>query len=636
MSEAEPPPDAKPPAKPPISRGRKALFALAGLLFLLLSLPIGAWFLLPKLDLAGLAADRASALLGRQVTIESLRVTPGQRLRLAMSGVKLANVEGGTRADMLRVETITAELDLMELLRGEPILRDLHVEGVSLILERNAQRVANWHFGTGREGPALLPDRSRFPQFDAIRIARAGILFRTTGGLSLPARIESASLMAEGLYAPIMLRAQGQYNGVPLTLEGPLDSIGTFRDAATPFSLDITATAGETSLAFIGSARDPLNLDGVQGQVELRAPNPDALLALGGSSRQGVPRLPIELAGTFDRQGRVWRVTAAYGEMDGAAFTGRLLQLTEAPLAEPDTIALDLAITRLDLNRVLRAAGQEEGEVDLPLTHLGARVPLIDLRLSAGEVLYGGIEAREARLSVALRPEMVIVESLVLQAFGARLSANAQLEPVGEEARLTAEVAMTEADLDTLRRAIGLTEIPLTGRMEGRFLVVGRGRSLNEMAREAGLLGVLAIPGGTIAREVMDRPPNDARPLQRASRGRARLSCALAVLEMEAGVGEIAPLRLRAPNALVSGSATFDLNLQRLDLLFASHRPGTGNITLEAPVRISGSFAEPEVQPAQWTTAGRARLSVGDQNQPLPPALRDFARRSPCFIAPTR
>jgi uncharacterized protein involved in outer membrane biogenesis len=636
MSEAETPPDAKPAAKKPPSRLRRVLIGLAGLLLLLLSLPIGAWFLLPRLDLAGLAAARASALLGRDVAIESLRITPGWRIQFALSGVTLANVEGGTRADMLRVEAVTAELDLVELLQGEPLLRELHVEGFSLILERNARRVANWHFGTGREGPALLPDRSRFPQFDNIRISRGGILFRTTGGMSLPARIESATLRAADLHAPIMLRAQGQYNGVGITLEGPLDSIGTFRDAATPFSLDLTATSGETSLAFIGSARDPLNLDGLQGQVELRAANPDVLLALGGSSRQGVPWLPIELAGTLDRQGPVWRVSAAYGELDGAAFTGRALQLTEGALGEPDAIALDLAISRLDLNRVLRAAGQAEGEVDLPLATFGPGAPLIDLRLTVEELLYAGLEARDARLSAALRPEIVVVESLALQAFGARFSANAQVEPGSGEPQLTAEITMTEADLNTLRRALGLTEIPLTGRLEGRFLVAGRGQSLNEVAREMNLLAVLAIPGGTIAREVMDRPPNDPRPLLRASRGRARLSCALGVLEMQAGVGEIAPLRLRAPNALVSGLASFDLNRQRLDLLFGSHRPGTGGITLEAPVRVSGSFADPEVAGAQWSTAGRARLSAADTTVPLPVALRDFARRSPCYIAPGR
>jgi len=633
MSEAETPQEAKPPAKQPISRMKWLLLGLAGLL---VSLPFGAWFLLPRLELAGLAAERASAMLGRPVSIESLRITPGQRVRVAVTGVQLANIEGGTRADMLRFESFTADLNLMELLRGVPVLHDAHIQGFSLILERNAARVANWHFGTGREGPAVMAGRSHFPQFDALRITRGGILFRTSGGLSLPARIETASLTAESLHSPIQLRAEGQYNGVPLRLEGPLDSIAVFRDAATAFSLDITATAGETSLAFIGSARDPLNLDAVQGQLELRAPNPDVLLALGGAGAEGVPRIALELAGTFDRQGPVWRINAPFGELDGASFTGRRLQLTEGARGEPDAIALDLAFSRLDLNRILRAAGgaaEGEGEVDLPLASFMAPDPLMDVRLSADELLYGGLQAREARLVAALRPGLMRVETLAMQAFGARLTASGQIEPAEEDLQITADVTMTEAELDTLRRALGIREFPVTGRIEGRLAVTGRGRTLNEAAREANVSAVLAMTGGSIAREVIEMATTDIRALFRTARGRTRLSCMIGVLEMRAGVCEIAPLRLRSANGMVSGMANFDLNRRQLDLIFASHRQTTGSFALDIPVRISGSFADPEVQPAQWSTAGRARVSAGDQNVTLPPALRDYARRNPCFFA---
>lgn len=633
MSEAETPDaPASPPAKRPRSWLRRALFTLAGLALLLLSLPIGAWFLLPRLDLAGLAAARASTLLGREVAIESLRVTPGWRIRFALEGLTLANLDGGSRPDMLRVEAASAELDLFELLQGAPILRDTRIEGAALVLERDSRRRGNWQLGPGD----AAPDRASLPAFDAIRLARAEILFRTSGGASLPTRIESASLVAEGLHGPVMLRAEGQVQGVALTLEGPLDSIATFRDAGTPFSLDLTASAEGTSLAFIGSARDPLRLDGLQGQMELRVTEPRALLALAGLGTEGVPLLPVTLAGTFDRQGAAWRLGAAYGELDGMAFTARALQWNEGAPGEPDAVTLDLALARLDLNQILRATGQEEGATDLPLATLGRDAPRITLRLAAEELLYAGLEARQARLAATLRPEATSLDSLALQAFGARITAQGQLENTGEARQLTAEVSLAEAELDTLGRALGLADIPLTGRLEGRFTLSGRGQSLNEVAREMNLLGVLAMPGGSIAREVMDRPANDPRPLQRASRGRTRLSCALAVLEMQAGVGEMAPLRLRAPTALVSGQASFDLNRQRLDLLFASHRAGTGNITLEAPIRVSGSFADPDVVLAQWSATGRARLSAPDTTVPLPAPLRDFARRSPCYITPGR
>lgn len=625
MSAAETPPDAKPAPKPPRSALRRTLIGLAGVVAFLASLPIAAWFLLPRLELADMAAERATTMLGRNVTIESLRVTPGRRVGIALNGVKLANIEGGTRDDMLRLEALTAGLDLWALLNGRLALHEVQVQGLSLLLERDAARVANWRFSAGGEAGDA---RARFPLFEAIRVTGSEILFRTSGGLLLPTRIETASLTAESLHAPIQLRAEGSYNGQDITLEGPLDSIASLRDAGTPFSLDLTAVAGETTLALIGSARNPLNFEGVQGQLELRAPNPDAIMAIAGA--EGVPRVALELAGTFDRQGDVWRLGVPGGTLDGAAFTGRLLQLTEGARGAPDAVLLDLAFTRLDMNRLLGADGDE---ADLPLATFAAPDPLIEARLSAAEFRYGALLARDARLVAALRPGVIAVESLAMNAFGARITASGQIEPEGEELRVSADVTLADGDLDALRRAFGIREFPLAGRIEGRMLVTGQGRSMNAAARAGHVQAVLAMSGGTIAREVIEMASADLRALLRTARGRTRLSCALGVLEMRGGVGEIAPLRLRAATGTVSAMASFDLNSERLDLILASHRQTTGSFALDIPLRISGSFADPEVLPAQWSTAGRARLSAADAGLPLPPALRDLARRSPCFFA---
>jgi uncharacterized protein involved in outer membrane biogenesis len=635
MSEAETKPDAppqdQPKAKPRPRWLRRALFTLGGLLLLLGSLPVAAWILLPRLELADFAAAQASERLGRPVTIESLRLTPGARLGLTVSGVAIANIEGGSRAEMLRLERLTAELDLPALLGGEVVLPMAEIAGLSLLLERNAERVANWHFGPPA---AASSGRGWMPLFQALRVTGAEILFRTTGGLTLPTRVETASLTAEGLHAPVRLDATGSYNNVALTLQGPLDSIASFRDGSAPFSLDLTATAGETTLALLGSARDPLNFDGVQGQIELRAANPDALLALGGMGTEGVPRIALELAGTFDRQGDVWRIGMPMGALDGAPFTGRVLQLTEGARGEPDAILLDLALTRLDLNRVLRAGGHEaDGVADLPLAVFTAPDPLLELRLSAEAFTYGALEARDGRLVATLVPGQVRVTTLAMQAFGARIGAAALLDADEDGLRVTADVIMGEAELEPLRRALGLRELPLSGRVEGRLSINARGGSLNAAARDAHVSAVLLMSGGSIAREVIEMASTDIRALFRTARGRTRLSCAIGVLDMKGGVGELAPLRLRSANGMISGIATFDLNRHRLDLVIGSHRQTTGSFALDIPVRVSGSFEDPGVQPAQWSSAGRARLSAPDHTAPIPPGLRDYARRSPCFFA---
>lgn len=636
MSEAESPTEPQGETRPePRKRWLRRILIGTGLLvLLLLSLPVGAWFLLPRLELASMAAERASAMLGRPVSIESLRLTPGERLSVVLRGLKLANIEGGTRAEMVRLETLTAELDLMELVRGTPVLHQARIEGLSVLLEHNAAHEANWHFGPRRETPPGPADRSRFPIFGQIQMARSEIIFRTTHGLILPTRLETVSLTSEDLHAPVMLRATGSYNAVPITLEGPLGSIAAFRDATTPFSLDLQGRLEETTVALIGSATDPLNFDGVQGHLELHAPNPKALLALGGAGTEGVPAISLNLGGTFNHHGNLWRLTALDGELDGAPFTGSLLQFTEGPRGHPDALVADLALTRLDMNRLLRAGGHhQDGEADLPLAVFAAPDPLIEVRLTAAELLYDQVEAREARLHAALIPGQIRVDALAMQAFGARISASGRLEAVESDIQVTADAALQDGDLEVLRRALGIRELPLAGRVDGRIAVTGRGRTLNAAGRDAHVSAVLTMSGGTIAREVIEMASTDIRALFRTARGRTRLSCLIGVLDMQAGRGEVAPLRLRSGTGTISGIASFDLRRQRLDLVIGSQRQTTSSFALDIPVRVSGSFADPDILPAQWSSAGRARLAAGDQVAPLPPALRDYARRSPCFFA---
>ena len=94
MSEPEPKPEAKPQPPPPKRWGR-AFIGIGLTLALLLALPIGAWFVLPRLELAHLAAEQASTRLGRVVTIEQLRIIPGERLRVELRGLNLAKPDRG-------------------------------------------------------------------------------------------------------------------------------------------------------------------------------------------------------------------------------------------------------------------------------------------------------------------------------------------------------------------------------------------------------------------------------------------------------------------------------------------------------------------------------------------------------------
>ncbi len=81
------------------------------------------------------------------------------------------------------------------------------------------------------------------------------------------------------------------------------------------------------------------------------------------------------------------------------------------------------------------------------------------------------------------------------------------------------------------------------------------------------------------------------------------------MVDIRAGQGEAAPLRIRAGTGTISGLASFDLNRKQLDLVIGSQSETTSDFALDIPVRVSGAFADPSIAPARWSGEGRARLS---------------------------
>lgn len=619
---------------------RRSKIILGAVLALPLLAVAALFVALPRIDLAAQAAARATAALGRPVAIGSLRVLPGTTTTVELRGLSLANIEGGSAPHMATLASATATLDLLPLLRGQVVLRQVQAEGFTLLLERDAERRRNWRFHGDPAGPsapfaAEPPDRSGLPLILDIRLTRSEVVFRTSSGTPLRSEIRSATIAAPAADQPLQIRLAGAYQSVPVTMEGTLGTPAQLRDGRTPVPLTLTATVPETTLHFAGTSTDPLNVDRMEGRLTLRSASPGAILTMAGAGPG--PAFPVGLAGAFRREGDLWRLTAAEGEVGGAALAAPRLQITEGASGRADAVEAEIDFTRLDINALFGTPadqpGGEHGDADMPLTFAVAPDPHLSVRATARELAYADLDAADVRLVASAEPGRVAVETFALRAYGARIEASGTLEPSPRGGRVAADVAMREGNLDTLRRAFGIRSLPAQGPIEARVVVTAEGATLNAATRRANVSAVAAMRGGTIAREVIEMASTDLRALFRTARGSTPLTCVLAVVDIRAGRGEAAPLRIRAATGTISGLANFDLNRKRLDLVIGSQRETTDFFALDIPVRVSGSFSDPSIAPARWSSDGRARLAAGDRVAPLPPALRDFARQNPCFRA---
>nr|WP_314070129.1 AsmA family protein [uncultured Roseococcus sp.] len=622
---------------------RRTIAILAAVSLIVGILPaalLAAWFILPGVELAPYVVDRASAAAGRRVAIDSLRVTPGRQVAVALRGVRLANMEGGTQPDMASLGSLDLEVELWPLLmRREVIVNSAAVDGLSVLLERDAAGQRNWRLNeTPPQAPSAPgPDpesRRGFPLIRELRISGSDITIRTGSGQALRVRLDTASLLAPEADQPVRLMAEGAYNDVTLALDTTLGTYLEFWDVPKPFPLNMRVTAGgDTVLTLRGTATDPLNFDGIEADLVLEAPSPATLLAIGGA--EGGPSVPVRLAGRMVRQDNLWRLTSVTGELDGAALSGPLLEMTEGASGQPDRLKVQLDFTRLDMNRLLGSSSREGGasseDADLPLMVEERPDPMIETRLTAEDLRYGQVRATNALLQAAVVEDRIVVDELHLRSFGSRIQAKGQLERRGEEVAIQAEVAMREGNLETLRRAFGLRPLPLSGHLEARVIARGQGRTLNAASRTASLSAVVAMNNGQIQREIIEMASTDIRSLFRTPRGTTPVTCLLAVAEVRRGIGEVAPLRITAGTGTIAGIATFDLGRRQLDLVIGSQRDTTNFFALDIPMRVSGSFANPSIRPANWSPEGRARLAAGDTVAAVPAELRDFARGNRCY-----
>jgi uncharacterized protein involved in outer membrane biogenesis len=613
---------------------RRLLITQALIVIFLIIAGVGAYFFVKNGDFGTFVAQKISERLGRKVEIASLRISPGRWIGVELRGVTLANLNSGSHADMLSLKNVQAEIDARSLLFATtPVVRSLVVEGVTLRLEK-IHGHKNWHLGERSPAPSggAPPDYRVLPTILDFQMKDSEIIIRTTGGKFLHTRIDQAHVTSESANTPVRMNVSGSYNGLAATLTGDLDSFDALRRAPQPFPVQLHLNSGHTSMAFQGTMTDPLNFEGVAGTLTLHAPTPDAFVSLAGEDLN--LHINIELTGKFEHAGNDWKLSGITGKINHEAFRGAILHLVEGDHGKPDHIWVDLAFTRLNLNRIIAGApppGAAEKHADIALALDPKQDPVVDARFTVQELSYAKIRVTNSRFAGVLAANKVDVTELSLSTFGAQITAQAHAQTIPTGTRITADVAMHNADIDALGRGFGVTTLPLNGRVNGRLTVSAEGRTVNTAAHQARISAVISMLGGSVEKRVIELGSTDLRAAFRRADGNAPLNCLLGVLDMRAGVGQIAPLRIRAETGTIAGSGRFDINNHTMDLLIGSQEDTTNFFALDVPVRIHGRFDNPDFAPARWSSQGRAEMAAADNIAPLPPALRGFADQNPCL-----
>lgn len=531
---------------------------------------------------------------------------------------------------MASVAHLRAEITPGSILRRDPVIRQLTVDGVRLILEHGADDKPNWAFGphvaaaAQAEPKAIADARASIPIILDATFRDAEIDFRTSSGSLLHLRLDDVTGKTPAMDTPIAVAGEGSYNNLPARVSGDIASFARLRDGAAPYGVSLKLVSGETILDFVGQTTDPLNFDGVDGRLILNGPHIGNLVM-----RADIPAAldsPVTLAGTASRHGDDWRLADGVGTFDGHPFSATLA-LHEGARRMADALTIESRFTTLDLGGI-EPGGSDNSVGSIPLTIDSAPGTLVDAHLAAASVVYRRLRLQDLDVAFTLRPGMVSIDNLSAGIAGGAATSSLRVTNGKAGADVVFNAALKGVDAQTLSSLAGLGAIPVLGKLDSRVSGNLSGTTLADARDSNRIFAILAMTGGTVDRQMVRMASTDFRALF-GRVGKSRLSCLGAIVDLRNGLGTIAPFILKTSDGTITGSGTYDALHDRLDVVIGSQSASTGFFALDVPMRISGPLSDYSVRPAIGASA--RQLRPGAALSDMPGAMRDFAQANPCL-----
>ena len=451
---------------------RRVALGAAALVVLLLA---GAAVFLATLDIERYRPRIQAAVqaaTGRAVALGAMRLGLGLTPRIAVREVRLANLPGGTRPDMLQVAEAELEVALLPLLSGNIALRRLVLKAPQILLEV-VNGEPNWRFAPPAAPPAApagpaAPRRPPALDIGSVEMRDAKIEFPggPPGGVVVP------TLDASGR-GNLSLRGTLRWGELPVSFDVEGGPLARLLGAAGPaWPLRVRAEAAGARLQAQGTVREPRGLLGYDLELIVEAASLQGLAALTG--RPLPPLTSIALRGRVSGDGLALPTPQAMTLTLSAAELAPGVALTRFELAMPsatEMARLTVAGSRAGQSFTLAGslgplapvlAGQPLG-LDLAGEHLGYAVaaqgrvarPLagtgVDVVVTARSAALGQarvrIGERGAFFADGAALQDVVLEGPVAVGTGALVLSRAPVPG------LSGRLALSRFDIDAARAA---------------------------------------------------------------------------------------------------------------------------------------------------------------------------------------
>lgn len=612
-------------------------------LLLAIAIPLVVVLVLEAAGWPGLAPRLAAQFSGGAERL-SIDLAPDARMRLLIRpGVHAArlSVKAASEPEPLAAAT-GVDLrwrwaDLWRWRQGEPLrLRALEVQELRVRWLRDADGYGPW---AGAPPDAAAPQsRTRIepPRIDTLRVA-AGRLSVDDAPLDLRADARFHTVPSGRWEAAIDGDWRGQALQMQASAEATLPLLAD--EEGPPVQLQATLRQGATSIAFEGTAASLLDARRLQGQIKVSGAS---LADVGRPLGVSLPRTKaFTLQGKLQHAAGVWDLNALQARVGASSLGGDFRYRRGPPRARLTGQLLGGPLLLADLgpaigtDRSPQRAGRVLPDQPINVPALGAMDADVDVALSRLESGSSAVAPlHDVRARLLLESGVLHLANLRASIVGGEIQGDTKLDARAEPPRWDAKFALQRIPVDrwlpVLRRTSSGTDAPasvLTGQLEAQVALTGQGRHVAELLGHANGTVNVVLRQGELSHLVTELLGIDvAQGLGVWLRGDDNLPLQCAVLQGDVKDGLVQPRVAVIDNrdSRIELSGQISLATETFDLRAVARPRDFSPLTLRAPLRIEGSFADPRVALEGRALGGRALAALALGSLAPPAALLAF------------
>ncbi len=584
--------------------------------------------------------SRASAALGRPVTLSHLHVTAGRIVQVVADDVVVANPPDWPHEDapFVAVRKLTLQVEPWAYLHGQGlVLPFIGLEQPKILVAETKDGAANFRLSIGGKGTGgKSSDEGTSVKIGDLRIAGGGVhVVIPNLHADFAARIASEG---KGDDARIVVEAHGTYAAQQITARLVGGALLSLRDKQHPWPVELNLANGPTRVALNGTLRDPLAFEGADLRLKFTGPDMSLLEPLAGFP---IPKTPAyQIAGRLNLDG--------FDKIGFDGFQGRLgnsdiagsIEVqpngTEVKGKSKPVVTMNVRSNKVDLADLSGFIGGNPGRSNIAnatpdqrqaaaTANAGSKL-LPDTPISLPRLDWADIHLRYNGAHIEGRNMPLDNLSVVMDVVGGRIAVHPISFGVGK-GRLLGNIDMSPAsgknlhakldirmqNLDVSRMMAATHTFQGAGAVSGAGAIEATGDSFASLMAHGNGQIKMAMSGGDLSAVLVDLTGLQFGNALLSALGipqQTQVKCFVSDLELQKGVLKFNAMTLDTGEGITNVGGNLDLSKETIDLALKTDSKHFSVGSLPAQINIAGTFKNPTILPGA-EAAARAGAAAG-------------------------